>query len=164
MMTLTAKNIADWFLSRLNTEAGDTMSPLKLQKLLYYAQAWHLVFFNSKPLFNEPIQAWRHGPVVPSQYERFAGLTKYVPIPVDEYGVEIMEVTPAVENLLLDICDIYGEHQASYLEELTHSETPWIDARGDLPLYASCTREISHESMLSFYGQKIVNEQQSSAA
>lgn len=161
-MVYTAKHIADWFLSRLNTEAGDTMSPLKLQKLLYYAQAWHLVFFNGKPLFDEPIQAWRHGPVVRSQYDRFVDLTKYAPIPVEGYDVEQPQVSTAVEDLLLDVSDIYGEHQASYLEQLTHSEAPWIDARGDLPLYASCEREIPRQAMLKYYSQKLADEQQQS--
>lgn len=158
-MIYTAKNIADWFLSRLNTEAGDTMSPLKLQKLLYYAQAWHLVFFNKVPLFDERIEAWRHGPVVPSQYSRFIGLTKYTPIPVEVYSVENIEVPDSIDALLTDINTIYGEHQASYLEQLTHSERPWIEARGGLPLYAACNHEISHQSMFDFY-KKLLSEQQ----
>ena len=152
----SAKNIADWFLCQLNTEAGDTMSPLKLQKLIYYAQAWHLTIFG-KGLFNEPIQAWKHGPVVPTQYARFASLTKYAPIPVEQFNVERVSFEEEVEALLKDVSNIYGEHQASYLEELTHSETPWIEARGGLPAYASCTNEISPQSMVDFYSKKLAD-------
>ena len=65
----TSQQIADWILSQLNSNSGDTISPLKLQKLLYYCQAWHYTIFN-EVLFDERIEAWTHGPVVPSQYIR----------------------------------------------------------------------------------------------
>lgn len=162
-MAYSTKHIADWFLSHLDTESGDTMSPLKLQKLLYYAQAWHLTLFEGEPLFNEGIQAWRHGPVAPSQYARFADLTKYAPIPVDSYAVEEVRLNERAEALLNDISAIYGEHQASYLEKLSHSESPWIEARGGLPLYAACNNEITHRSMIDFYSKKAHDGQQEAA-
>lgn len=162
-MAFTAKDIADWFLSRLNTDSGDTMSPLKLQKLLYYAQAWHLTIFR-EPLFDEPIQAWAHGPVVPSQYHRFVSLTKFAPIAPENFDVESPDVPSSSEDLLRDVALVYGEHQASYLEELTHNEAPWIIARGGLPAYERCTTEISHQSMIDYYSEKLRNEQGQEAA
>ena len=58
-----ALDIAGYFLCRIDREAGDTISPLKLQKLVYYAQAWSLVFIN-KPLFFQDIEAWVSGPII----------------------------------------------------------------------------------------------------
>lgn len=128
----TSKQIADWILSKINIEAGDTISPLKLQKLLYYCQAWHLAVF-SKPLFKEEIEAWSHGPVIPSQYKRFANTLRNGSIKMDNIKKEsIVFENEETKNLLEEVFEIYNEHSANYLENLTHSEKPWIEARGSL--------------------------------
>jgi uncharacterized phage-associated protein len=150
MSTHSAKQVTDWFLSRINTEAGDTISPLKLQKLIYYAQAWHLAIFET-PLFDEKIEAWMHGPVVVSQYQRFQEICRDCVIDVDKIELEVADFTPEVEQLLSEVHAIYGEHSASYLEALTHQEMPWISSRNGLPEYARCNNEITHESMKTFY-------------
>lgn len=62
-------SVSDYLLVE-NRERGENLTNLKLQKLLYYAQAWHLALRNA-PLFDEDFQAWVHGPVLPSQYLRF---------------------------------------------------------------------------------------------
>ena len=64
---LTAAQVADYFLSLVDEDAGDSMTNLRLQKLLFYAQAWHLALTN-RPLFEEDFEAWVHGPVIPSFY------------------------------------------------------------------------------------------------
>ncbi|MDE7413632.1 MAG: DUF4065 domain-containing protein [Muribaculaceae bacterium] len=145
-----AKEIADWILSRINIESGDTISPLKLQKLLYYCQAWHYTIFN-EPLFDEDIEAWAHGPVVPSQYSRFADTPRYTNINITQ-----VEITPPTlpndsRELLEEVMDIYGEHSASYLEQLTHKERPWLETRGDLPEYAKSDKVIPLRLMYQYY-------------
>ena len=55
----TALQIADWFAGAIDREAGDSITHLKLQKLVYYAQAWFLAL-NDKPLFEEEMQAWHN--------------------------------------------------------------------------------------------------------
>lgn len=67
-----SREITDWILSKIDFDAGDTISPLKLQKLLYYCQAWHITIFDEK-IINEDFEAWAHGPVLRSVYKRFAG-------------------------------------------------------------------------------------------
>ena len=62
-MAHKATTLAKWFISRVERDSGDDITHLKLQKLLYYAQAWHLAHTNA-PLFNKEIKAWTHGPVV----------------------------------------------------------------------------------------------------
>ena len=71
MATLTAQDVADYFLSIVDEEQGDSLSNLKLQKLLYYAQGFHLAIKN-EPLFDEDIEAWTYGPVVPSVYNQYS--------------------------------------------------------------------------------------------
>ncbi|NML41572.1 SocA family protein [Chitinophaga sp. G-6-1-13] len=146
----TADQVADWFLARLDTNAGDTISPLKLQKLVYYAQAWHLVVFNQL-LFSEPIQAWVHGPVVPSLYQRFKDNCRDCLIGINTNGLEKTNFSTETEDLLNEVYSIYGEHSASYLEELTHREMPWIMARKGLPLYQRSEEVITVESMIDYY-------------
>lgn len=63
----TASQIAKWLLSAIDRDSGDSITPLKLQKLIYYAQAWSLALpERAYPLFDEDMQAWAHGPVVES--------------------------------------------------------------------------------------------------
>jgi len=66
----TCFDVANYFLKRQDPDAGDLMSNLKLQKLVYYAQGFHLAMENS-PLFNEPIEAWEHGPVCVPLYHKY---------------------------------------------------------------------------------------------
>ena len=149
-MAYTVNHIADWFLSKLNTDAGDTISPLKLQKLVYYAQAWHLTVF-STPLFEEDVQAWAHGPVVPSLYHRFKNTFRDHSIEINEIGLETVKFPIETEGLLNEVYSLYGEHSAGYLENLTHSETPWIEARIGIPVYQRSEAVITHASMIKYY-------------
>src|SRR5438045_3498157 len=107
----TPLDIANWFLAGIDREAGDVITHLKLQKLVYYAQAWSLALLN-KPLFEEEIQAWTHGPVVPSLFEKFSD-HNWDPIPSPEAKPTFDEET---EKLLTDILETYGEHSAKKLE------------------------------------------------
>ncbi len=72
----TPDHIADFFLSNISAEKREPISPLKLQKLVYYAHAWHYTICGV-PLFEEGIEAWMNGPVVPSLFRRFARYTKH---------------------------------------------------------------------------------------
>lgn len=148
----TAKQIADWILSKINNNSGDTISPLKLQKLLYYCQAWHYTIFSEK-LFDERIEAWAHGPVVPSQYKRFAFMRCYDPINLSKVSITPASFEPnsRTESLLNEVMDIYLEHTAGYLEQLTHKEMPWKKTRGDLEPYAASNKEITLDLMKEYY-------------
>ena len=145
--TYTARQIANWFLANIDPTAGDLITHLKLQKLVYYAQAWSLAS-RGVPLFDEDIQAWAHGPVAPSVYRAFRDYGMG-PIPAP---AQVPKLDPETVELLDEILDVYGEHSAKKLEKLTHREKPWKDARGDLPEEASSSAVISKESMRAFYG------------
>lgn len=147
-----ASQISDWILSKIDTEAGDTISPLKLQKLLYYCQAWYLTVFG-KRLIAEDVEAWAHGPVFSSQYTRFAYIPRNEQIKPKSINLSIPKLDDDSNELLEEVLSVYGEHSASYLENLTHKENPWLDARGDLQPYERSNNVITDQAMIDFYSK-----------
>jgi len=143
----TASDIADLFLASVDREAGEVITHLKLQKLIYYAQAWSLAL-RDQALFEEDFQAWAHGPVVRSVYDRFSG-SSWAALPPPD--CDITEIDSETADLLEDILDSYGLKSPKQLESLTHKESPWLDARGHLPPEARSENIISKESMNTFY-------------
>lgn len=139
-------SVAAWFINHVDRDSGDSMTPLKLQKLLYYAQAWHLLAFD-KPLFDEDMQAWAHGPVVPSVYHEFKG---YGFNSIPEHKA-IEEIDATSEAILSQVADIYGEFSAKRLEAMTHLEAPWRDARGGLAPEARCDSVIPKDAIKTFF-------------
>lgn len=127
-------------------ERGELLTNLKLQKLLYYAQAWHLAL-KGQELFPEDFQAWVHGPVLLSQYHRFKDF-KWRPI---DTAVSRPELDPDLYAFLDEIIDIFAAETAVALEIMTHRERPWIEARGELPIHEPCSNYISKQTMAEFY-------------
>lgn len=144
--TTTAAEVARYFLWRANSE-GKRLTNKKLQKLLYYAQAWHLALDDS-PLFDDDIEAWIHGPVVPSVYREYKRYG-FSPLPCTTLREETENVPE--RELLDEIWNVYGKYDADYLEALTHSETPWQDARGDLEAHEWSIAVISQDAMRDYY-------------
>lgn len=141
-----ANDIAAWFLGNIDREAGDSITHLKLQKLVYYAQAWSLALRDAA-LFDEDMQAWAHGPVAESVYQTYRGS-----------GWEALgspEVLPDIcgedSEFLSSILATYGDFSAKHLENMTHSERPWIEARKGLPPEARSNEPISKDLMAAFY-------------
>jgi uncharacterized phage-associated protein len=147
--TVDPQDVADWFLAHVDHSAGDSISHLKLQKLLYYAQAWSLVLLG-EPLFAEDFQAWAHGPVLCSVYGKYRGAS-YEPLPIPPRR-SVHRFGPEVEALLEDVSRTYGLHTAKALEDQTHREEPWLAARGDRPPGAQCRTVISKQAMREFFG------------
>lgn len=146
---LTCFGVADYFLAQVNEESGDLISNLKLQKLMYYGQGFHLALYN-KPLFPEPIEAWMYGPVVPVLYHE---LKKYgagaLPLPkIGDFSI----YTPEVRELLDEIYDVYGQYSAWKLAQMTHDEQPWKSANESKGV-------ISLDSMKSFFRTRLVSEE-----
>ena len=121
---LTANQIADYFLKKNQPEFGDAISNLKIQKLVYYAQGFHLAMFGT-PFFEDEIIAWEHGPVVESLYFKYK-----------EYGsgeipqpdvVDLNQYNKDQIDLLDEVFEVYGQFSAWKLRNMTHSERPWIE-------------------------------------
>jgi uncharacterized phage-associated protein len=143
----SAKHIA-LCLVNLSYEKNDPVSNLKLQKLLYYSQAWHLAFLK-KPLFNEEIEAWVHGPVVPEVFRTYRD-NRWARIPKrEEFDF------PEVRGHLEEVWRVYGGLTAYDLERLTHSEDPWKNARAGLAPDASSHVVISKDSMRNYYSSRL---------
>lgn len=143
-------DVANWFICNIDREAGDSITHLKLQKLVYYAEAWNLAL-NKESLFGEDFEAWAHGPVIPGLYHVYK-----------EYGFEALpmcdcedNIDSETEKILLEVKRVYGELSAKKLETLTHSEKPWQEARNGIPPEASCTNIISKTTMEEFYSEKL---------
>ncbi|MDV2504116.1 MAG: DUF4065 domain-containing protein [bacterium] len=154
MAATTAEKVADYII-RSAHDSGALITNLKLQKLVYYAQAWHLALFD-EPLFDDPIEAWVHGPVVPSIYSKFRNFG-WNPIGLDTDEVDLPE---DLQEHIDEVIEVYGGFSGWDLERLTHSEEPWRKARGDLPPDEPSSDEISHEDMKEYYRTKLDEQEE----
>lgn len=127
-------------------EKQGSMTTMKLQKLVYYSQAWSLVW-DEKPLFAEEIQAWASGPVVRDLYNHHRGAYLIPDIQkgnVDNLTKEQRETTDA-------ILEAYGDKPAQWLADLTHMEKPWNEAREGFDPGDNCENEITPASLAEYY-------------
>lgn len=118
-----AKQVAEFFLQLSEPEVGDILSNLKIQKLVYYAQGFHLAMYDT-PLFDEQIVAWEHGPVVEALYHEFKVYGSN-PIPQPE-DFDVNQFSTEQIELLKEIYEVYGQFSAWKLRNMTHSEQPWL--------------------------------------
>jgi len=145
MNTPNHNNIADFFIQFAH-DHGDCLTNLKLQKLVYYAQAWHLALYD-KELFDADFEAWVHGPVCPSLYHRFKSFG-WNPLSIQP---DVVSLPSAIESHLVEVFKAYGEYSGYQLEEMTHKESPWRDARGNTPIDESSSAIIPKPAMKSYY-------------
>lgn len=129
-------------------ECGE-MTAMKLQKLVYYSQAWHLVW-DEETLFDESIQAWANGPVCPALYAVHRGKFK---VSRDDLGSSIKELPQAAKDTILAVLKFYAERSAQWLSDLTHLEAPWkiARARAGVTDGQSCSEEITVSEMHEYY-------------
>ena len=127
---------------------GDNLTNLKLQKLLYYQQGFHLAKFDS-PLFNEDVEAWMYGPVVPVAYDYYQqfGATS---LPVEK---DVIVLPDAEESFFYEVYDAFREFSAIGLMNMTHREKPWTSVephnRGTV---------IPQELMKAYFKTQIVDD------
>ncbi len=128
-------------------EKQSAMTTLKLQKLIYYSQAWSLVW-DEEALFEEQIEAWANGPVVRELYEAHRGRFK---IGASDITGDSESLNEWQRETIDAIMESYGPQSSQWLSDLTHNEQPWIEARhGLLPGERGCN-VISHSSMAEYY-------------
>ncbi len=121
---MNVTKVSDYFLGTFDAESGDNISHKKLQKLLYYAQGFHLAMHDGKTLFSNPIEAWEQGPVVRQVYEVYSGSSWQALNRPD--GFEIYMYLPEERELLDAVYRVYGKFSAGALSEMTHQESPWL--------------------------------------
>jgi uncharacterized phage-associated protein len=120
-MVYAALDIANKILAKAScSDFEELISNMKLQKLLYYQQGFHLAYFGA-PLFDEEIEAWMYGPVVPCVYDHFkSNDNKGI-----EYSGYVISLSAEEEALFNEVYRVYGKYSAIGLLEMTHNETPW---------------------------------------
>ncbi|MCU5081167.1 DUF4065 domain-containing protein [Bacillus cereus] len=126
------------------------VSPLKLQKLMYYAQGWTFAYTGLN-LYKDDFQAWVHGPVIPDLYAKYK---EYGSRRIDEnFGMKIESLKLTFEQLqiLHWVWNQYSKFEAKFLEDLTHMESPWRNTRGDLPNNQGCNWIIRKEDIEEFF-------------
>lgn len=143
---ISACDVAE-YLIWLAAEAGDGLTNLKLQKLLYYAQAWYIVLYGRK-LFEEEFEAWVHGPVIRALYGFYKDFSYS---PIIPSGRKLRPLPEQVVQHLKNILQTFGGFSAYQLELMTHSELPWQNARRGLAPDQSSRNIISTTDMQTFY-------------
>ncbi len=151
-----ADSVADYFIAAVDFDAGDLLSHLKLQKLCYLAQGFHIARHGTA-LFDSEIQAWAHGPVVVDLYKRFKHY-KWNPIGLEARKTDPHEtLSKEALALLRDIWVAYGQFSAKQLENITHKHSAWRNAYGERPIGAACDEVISQEALESCFKEMISN-------
>jgi len=121
------------------------MTAMKLQKLVYYSQAWGLVW-DEEPLFPEAIEAWANGPVVFELYDKHRGIFR-----VSEWDGNPTALNKSQRETIDSVLRFYGRMSSQQLSNLTHQEAPWRNARRGLGPGDRGSREITHAAMAEYY-------------
>lgn len=156
VVNASRNDVCDYVIQRL-CAAGECVNLLKLQKLMYYIQAWSLAFYD-KPLFSGHFQAWVHGPVNRELYDRFAdSKSLYSEVTVEdvlpEFDVERIDEDD--RGHIDAILDAYARFTGNQLEDMTHREEPWLKARNGIRPTERCEREIDEQLMATYYRQRL---------
>jgi uncharacterized phage-associated protein len=150
----TVFQVADYFLNRNSLLDGDRITALKLQKLVYYAQGYALATLD-RPLFEELIHAWEHGPVCIALYNKFKDFEAAPLEPVYNSAIAADRALKAAQkpftsqeiSLMENILACYGDYTAGALRRMSHETAPWKKA---FP-----ARVITRDSMRSFFRHEI---------
>ncbi|MUV13489.1 Panacea domain-containing protein [Noviluteimonas gilva] len=140
----SAREVAKYFL--LLAEEEDLVSNHKLQKLLYYAQGFHLAMYRT-PLFREALIAWNSGPAVPEVWKEY-----------EEYGlgalprswVDLDAFTTREAGVIKDVYTAYGQFAAWVLRDLVHGESPFTST----PHHGV----ISHKKLAAYFVHHLLDD------
>jgi uncharacterized phage-associated protein len=145
---LTAMDVAKFFIWKsAQSEGGAAVSNLKLQKLIYYAKGFYQAL-NDSALFPETLEAWLHGPVVPSVYHAFKA---YGSGPIEVVDFDSSKFNHDELLFLTEIWDLYGQFSAWRLREMSHSDKPWLDHEAD-------ASAILDSELGAYFKTKLVND------
>jgi len=129
-------------------QKNGSTTTVKLQKLVYYCQAWSLVW-DETPLFNEKIEAWANGPVSPILFSAHKGKFR-VNIKCFPQG-KLRNLSPKQKETIDNVLKYYGDKSSQWLVDLTHLENPWREARGQCGCGEVCNNKITFGAMAEYY-------------
>lgn len=142
-------DVAEYILDKIGP-----MTAMKMQKLIYYCQAWHLAW-TEHPLFEDKIEAWRNGPIVPSLYEIHKGHFKLHPgFFFEKPGARVPQPLIDSERDVVDrVLNYYGHRDPHWLSQLTHMEEPWKKAKSKVngSQHDKSSNEITPHAMFEYY-------------
>ncbi len=146
--TYPACDLAAALLGKVNHPAGEVLNTLKLNALLYYAEAWSLALFE-RTLSSDELEAWDSGPMYPALWARLShrGWNNLL---ADDLRSEVVLDTET-QALLDDIWQAYGEYSLAELEKMIKADAPWKEARRGLQAWDITKRPLSKTSMAGFY-------------
>jgi len=153
---MNINQVCDYIIVQV-TEAGENLNLLKLQKLLYYTQAWHLAFYG-KTAFDGKFQAWIHGPVNRTIYDRFSrNRSLYSEITEDDVqpGFDSRKIPKPLRSHIDIVLETYAKFSGSQLEEISHRETPWQSARRGYRPSQRCEVVIDESVMKDYYKSRL---------
>ena len=150
----TAPEIRVFDVAAYILEQKGVLSTMKLQKLVYYSQAWSLVW-DEKPLFQEDIEAWANGPVVRDLFYYHRGRYEIDTVEIGNPRLLDQEQQDTVDAVL----DYYGDKTAQWLIELTHLEDPWNHAREGLHPLERGNKVIPLDAMAFYYSSLPVEDE-----
>lgn len=153
------QDVTDYIVLRAS-EAGEVLVHHKLHRLLFYVQAWSLV--EDAKIFDDTFQAWVHGPVARSVFDRFQPThTLYDLIGIHEVrpGYQPSTIDGAKRKHIDEVLDAYLRFSFTQLSDMTRRELPWIQARGALAPDARCEDEID-EAVIKKYYQELLDQSQ----
>ncbi len=147
-MSYPVIDIANKVIANTDISQGETISNLKLQKMLYYLQGFFIAVFDKK-LFEEPIEAWQYGPVVREAYSHFKKCGSSS-ISIGE-EINIIELPQDEDELFREVMEEYGQFSAIKLMNMTHEELPWKRTFSENP-----QGEISYELLKEYFKTQII--------
>lgn len=164
-MAYSAKAVANYILD-LATVDGEPISPMKLQKLIYYAHGWHLAV-TGEPLIKDKIEAWNYGPVVPSIYNDFRQFgNEPITIPAQSYRWDngnVLVSTPevplgdaheAAREVLKRVWNVYKGRTALELSKMTHApDAPWSQVTARSGGKAEANPVIPNDLIRNYFAQ-----------
>lgn len=145
---------------------GYTINPLKLHKLLYFIQAWHIALFEKDTLWEELPEAWVNGPVYRSIYnlfkkkfyrnENFRYKDDGEKLPQElKKAVEESRLSALQQNFIFDVLNVYAPMSDEKLVLSTHQALPWNKAREGYSPVDICTNRLSIDDMYEYYTKRI---------
>ncbi len=137
----------------LYQQAAEKITNLLLQKMCYYAQAWHLANFH-KPLFEEDFEAWIYGPVCHQLYRAYRKFGKDgIEISIDQN--ELTQISEDDKQYLKEVVAAYSKFSAIELMLMSHEEAPWQNARKGIAADQQCFNVISKEEIEQYFSRQI---------
>lgn len=141
------RDVARYLIRLASTDPeSEGLTQMRLHKLMYYAQGWSLVF-SDRPLFDSPIEAWKHGPVVKEIYRLYKDHGNQ-PIPDDQQAIDLSDEE---QRLIQSVWLGYRRFSAAGLRRKSHREPPWINARQGCEMDERSAQPIRTEDLQRFF-------------